>query len=656
MQQSGRSLRRLRRDTRRCFECRRRKVKCQLTTEAVDVCSQCVKTGATCSLEPPQDQAASPELHHQSDSTTALPEHSMRLERIENILQRVLEVQQQLLADQVQERHQSTANQPSFLDMSLTADEVPITGPTSMTITPGLSLGDESLVSTMNHAIGSTGFFKYSQAEQELISLIPSQRDAVLICTHTMAWVMDFAQPPGAFWRPKEPIPIRLPHTVLGSHILIVAQMLLYFALCLQQLPPDFDSADLDIGNPEETAQSYIQAVTRVVLANDELACSVQGVECLSLLGMIHINEFHIGKAWSIFRRALDLLRLLGFHSSYSPSNQDHSLDLATQQHLWLSAVMGDCYCSMLLGFETASGAKPFADMTFSDSAGEDIIYHRLCILSIQLTGSDRIGIDGKLRDTSILNPELEKLESSMPSSWWKAPKMPYSRSIEAARDYERLTCQVWFLLLRLLTNLPFINETDSNTRKGAFKELALEAARIILHRHEQLVHRAGNTQLHCRVLDTASFIAAATIILAHATSSWPNRRQGSDMILAEGTADSFTATSQDCPREKVAKQGSDALRALLAAGSKGGHEEGDASSIANGGQSNELYPPTDRHDGARELLSRLFRKYLAHSPDAIDLIDQALNQKKAEPPFPIAEANLLDFLLSDEETLTVVT
>ncbi|VUC33423.1 unnamed protein product [Clonostachys rosea] len=233
---------------------------------------------------------------------------------------------------------------------------------------------------------------------------------------------------------------------------------------------------------------------------------------------------------------------------------------------------------------------------------------------------------------------------------------MPYSRSIEAARDCERLTCQVWFLLLRLITNLPFINETNSNTEKGVFKELALEAARIILHRHAQLVHCAGNTQLHCRVLDIGSFIAATTIILAHATASGPGARQSSDMVLAEGTADSFTVISQDCAREKVAEQGSEALRALLVAGSRAVDKENDPYSNVNGGQSNHVYPSSDRHNGARELLSRLFRKYLVHSPDAIDLIDQTLSQKKPEPPFPIAESNLLDFLLSDEDILSVAT
>ncbi|KAJ9144495.1 hypothetical protein NKR23_g5902 [Pleurostoma richardsiae] len=55
----GPSRKRLRRSTRSCYQCRKRKVKCQLTHEDVETCAECAKSGTQCTLQPPEKELSS---------------------------------------------------------------------------------------------------------------------------------------------------------------------------------------------------------------------------------------------------------------------------------------------------------------------------------------------------------------------------------------------------------------------------------------------------------------------------------------------------------------------------------------------------------------------------------------------------------------------
>ncbi|KUJ18077.1 uncharacterized protein LY89DRAFT_583698 [Mollisia scopiformis] len=71
---------RVRKGTKSCWECKRRKVKCQLSTEDVPVCSGCLTRGTTClSQEYPEERDPS--------SGTNVGE---RLGRIEQVLEKLV--------------------------------------------------------------------------------------------------------------------------------------------------------------------------------------------------------------------------------------------------------------------------------------------------------------------------------------------------------------------------------------------------------------------------------------------------------------------------------------------------------------------------------------------------------------------------------------
>lgn len=67
-------------------------------------------------------------------------------------------------------------------------------------------------------------------------------------------------------------------------HPTIIARALLYIAICIQQLPPEFDMSRIHlIPSLDVVMEEYISAVTKYVTSDDELTTTIEGLECLLL-------------------------------------------------------------------------------------------------------------------------------------------------------------------------------------------------------------------------------------------------------------------------------------------------------------------------------------------------------------------------------------
>ena len=66
-----------------------------------------------------------------------------------------------------------------------------------------------------------------------------------------------------------------------GSPVAI-GQALLSLAMCMQQMPPSYDATHLRLPQPPyDLADTFAREVYRLVLADDDLAGTFEGIECL---------------------------------------------------------------------------------------------------------------------------------------------------------------------------------------------------------------------------------------------------------------------------------------------------------------------------------------------------------------------------------------
>lgn len=410
--------------------------------------------------------------------------------------------------------------------------------------------------------------------KQSLVALLPSQHDVDLITQNTNAWILQLGDPPGATIKVTDGCSSLDISGVGQLTVPAVGRCLLYLALCIQQLPPNFNVARLQMYDPLSTAKSYSSQVSRRIVFEDDLVCSPEGFGCLILLGMMYINDGVLRKAWMAFRRALDVGRLMGLHRSYLPQARDAiSEESVLRRHLWLSAVVGDSYVSVLLGLESGAGNEPFGPNDgWNDPCMDDVanFERKMSLLTNDLTQRNLFRQDDGHVSTGILDEALDKLHSSMPAAWWQFPELRRERSKEAAQQIDRALCHIWFFVLRAFTHQPYIFRATKETRYEYSRATCIDASRSIIHLYLTLL-QIENNLLHCRVVDFAAFIAAITLLLLlihdlhHGRLKSTNLLIHPDIGLIELVITSMNNLAINGSGEPVAKQSVEVLRALLA-------------------------------------------------------------------------------------------
>ncbi|KAI1662419.1 hypothetical protein F4813DRAFT_107853 [Daldinia decipiens] len=548
--EAGPSRKRLRRSTRSCYQCRKRKVKCQLIDEKVDTCAECVKSGIRCTIQPPEAALSSKGSPIYVDKEG----QEARLDRIESLLKRLVETQEQSQPAEASFECESMAPASlwnDFLFQSTTDGTFPLFNDDSHPI----------------HQLEDT-----PDEKQPLVALLPSVQDAVTIATNSSAGLWGAETPLGSVLRPNDTLRLRDIAAISRGSAMHVAKTLLLFALYMQQLPSRFDVQFLGPESIERTIELIIDRVKLFVLSHEDEASSLEGIECLTLLSSIYLNDGAIRKAWMIFRRVLDIARLKGFQNSFSLSARSSSCsNLALQRRLWLSTVCGDCYCSLLLGLEPGLGIAPFGpgDDTWVDPlADEDTnVQRRICLIVSRIAQRNAVGLSGDRSILREMDEALNRLQDLMPASWWRAPSFRQDRSLDSSREPNRLICQLWFYQARVFAHLPIAFGKAMSDSLDSL-ESCIEASRFTIHRYLGLQHVKDQLS-RCRAVEQSAFFAAVVLLLAKVQLQYLDKRAiasryDSDQALIEQVVGSFEVSGEAGSREHVARQSYEILSTML--------------------------------------------------------------------------------------------
>ncbi|KAI8966430.1 hypothetical protein F5Y11DRAFT_155415 [Daldinia sp. FL1419] len=552
--EAGPSRKRLRRSTRSCYQCRKRKVKCQLTDEKVDTCAECAKSGTKCTIQPPRAELSNESSPTSVDREGQEARQEARLERIESLLKRLVEAQ-----ERSQPAESSFECEPivpnslwdDFLFQTTTDGPLSIFGNNSSAI----------------HQVGQT-----SDDKKPLVALLPSAQDAVTIAANSRAGLWGAETPLGSVLSPNDTLQLVDVEAISSGGAIHIAKILLLFALYMQQLPPRFDLQSLESGSIENTIETIVNQVKLFVLSHEDEAASLDGIECLTLLSSVYLNDGEIRRAWMMFRRILDIARLRGFQNSFSLSARSSSCsDAALQRRLWLSTVCGNCYCSLLLGLEPGIGIAPFGpdDETWVDPfADEDAnVQRRICLIVSHIAQRNAVGLG---EDCTILretDEALNRLQDSMSVSWWRAPSFRQDRSLNSAKEPNRLICQLWFYQARIFTHLPIaFGKATADTLDSL--ESCIEASRFTIHRYLGLQHVRDQLS-RCRTVEQSTFFAAVVLLLAKVQLQYHEKRStapkyDSDRDLIEQVVSSFEVPADVDGREHGARQSYEILSAML--------------------------------------------------------------------------------------------
>lgn len=552
--------RKVRKGTHSCWECRRRKIKCQFEAEDT-ICIGCKQRGSDCRSQEFDDDNA-PESGQKAD-----PPLARRLDKLEQMMGRLVDKIVPEESGQAPLRRGRSGSSPGMVERAREAQEPSVDiletntghGPVAALLAMrneslhrhGPTESDPTTVMTSIESRSATlpatttpqgsAAAKSTMAGREmppakhfwvstsLRSIIPPQHASEAIV----------AASPGALYvtamhhshadrldgkvEPASSIADVLPR--LSAHPLIFTRRALQILICIQQLPPAFDWDSLKLEFSPKTLMNRLLTTSILVTSNDELVGYAEGLECLLLLGFYQANEGSLRKAWISSRRALSLAQLMGIDRGHSASFRscDPTGNAATRpsaEHLWYRIVYSDRYLSLLLGLPVGSHSNDFAS---EEACTQDTTVERLekvhAVLSARIIERNHTKGQAKKSNYAVtqeIDLELDAAFKSLDPRWWEEPTLdPFAHVDEMFESTSRIINQIHHYTLLILLHLPYMLRDPASSRFDFSKTTCASSAREILNRY--ITFRSLNVSVFsCRRVDYAALIATMTLLLSY--------------------------------------------------------------------------------------------------------------------------------------------
>lgn len=297
-----------------------------------------------------------------------------------------------------------------------------------------------------------------------------------------------------------------------------IAKALLCISISLQEAPPPLN-VDLE---PYSTSVNLrakcLTAIDDLVISDDDIAGTIDGVECLFLRGKHDINAGRIRKAWITTRRALSFAQLLGLHVRPRYSQPSESVTLRGKS-LWKALYQDDRYISLVLGLPYAvseihcmmSAQEHNTTDVDTRSSGDKYLLKLSSVIGHIIDRNQEPPSNNTLPLTIKIEGEMTGLAASMPSQWWADD---IEQTDIASQMYTRLLPQFWHHQCRTLLHLPFMLKAATDRRYEYNKIAALESARGMINLYRILRPAQGFGSLVCKVIDFQVFTAGMVLVL----------------------------------------------------------------------------------------------------------------------------------------------
>lgn len=514
----------LRKGTHSCTECRRRKKSCVPRSATPGTCEECFARGVQCRSQ----EISLGSKRRPREGNNGLQQ---RVEELETALQSIsqkLEARPESGYDvaQVPQQRRSEVR-------SSTPTASPESNPEAdLEHAPVLSLFDNPILSRWpddSHKGGShdpkpplleentNPNSRIDKIRRTLLSLFPSQEIEKAILTASQnVW---------ASWQEVFPqiFSLSLTYNIIqffedsksSGSVQKIAKALLCICTVLQEGSVSLDTGH-DIANAVDQTKQTIKIIDDMVLSDDELTGTIDGVECIILRAKYEGNSGRIRRSWLISRRGIALAQLLGLHKQPG-SSENHSSDSDRRHSIWRALYTTDRFMSLVLGL-------PYGPSEIHSGAGSDLgssakgIYtnepYVLRLTNIAghiIDRNQQLPSNNMLPLTLKIEGEMIDLHSSMPTQWWETGR---ETGPVASQVYSQILPQFWHYLCRTLLHLPYMLKATTSSRFEYNKTAALESAREMIARYRVMRPVQGFSSLTCKVTDFQVFTAAMILVL----------------------------------------------------------------------------------------------------------------------------------------------
>ncbi len=289
--------------------------------------------------------------------------------------------------------------------------------------------------------------------------------------------------------------------------------------MSIYQLPAGWDFNRLRLnGSRTEIMEQYVSTIDRLVTSDDEIAATLDGIECIVLQAKYHINLGRPRRSWLLFRRAISFAQLLGLHrlSSRKPATADAQWD--RQVSLWRHLFQGDRYLSLVLGLPysvTDQFCIPYVPAIGIDhdmSDGEAYLT-RMTTIVAKIADRNQNPSNMPFSATLRIDQDLEELAQSQPTEWWQLSSASEA-GLSIEEHFDRRSAQFFHHQVRALLHMPFMLKSSADKRYQYSHTAALESSREMIKYYESLRAETCVGPFICKLIDFQAFTAAVMILL----------------------------------------------------------------------------------------------------------------------------------------------
>ncbi|MCJ1411310.1 hypothetical protein MMC19_005398 [Ptychographa xylographoides] len=552
-----RPRKRMRKGTRSCLECRRRKIRCVFQSDAI-ICNGCRPRGSTCldqeftdtqSLEKRKNmrervgqlEGMIGQILHKLDTSTKDVGESDTSKEVKSLKADISRASSELNAAAALRSLQSELS-PSSLkvgnDGSESVPNPPAINGNRFTNAPFLSLFDNAIFSQDDKDTGEvvahgentdTGALQSSLTKkhnilkalkalapslQDLMAILEASRDILPLSLRVlpeiiegMAGSLEAAGVVGLrdhMWVSLE-----------SRDVLVVAKMLLCVAIFIQHLPAKFDYTRTNLPATSEALDAqYVRPVESLLMSDEGWAGSgLEAVLCMILQSKFYLNIGKPGKAWLINRRAMAFAQLIGVHHRQVGNSQDKLS--SRKRNLWLQIWQHDRMFSLVLGLPYSVPESHFGleDMEGNEDGVSLVMQFmfRMCIVTGRIIDRNHCPRNMTFARTLEIDQELEKSKEFMPIDWWDSSP-DRNTPVEAA--FDMCVGKFWYHNVRKLLHLPFMLKSFTDRRYEFSRVAALESSRDMLKQYKIFRDEQQPMLSMCDIVDFEAFSAAMILIL----------------------------------------------------------------------------------------------------------------------------------------------
>ncbi|KAF2186092.1 hypothetical protein K469DRAFT_664586 [Zopfia rhizophila CBS 207.26] len=515
--ESDTKRRKVRKGTRSCWECKRRKIRCSYSTTSDSLCIGCRRRGTSCVRQEYVDETAAAA----SSAGNGGRHMGDRIVRVEALIEQLV-------------KHVGNGSNGNYTSNGPGPDPRRESNCLAASCSSHVMLTPETLPPlTTTTPSGGT---RYENISAALHAALPPREDISLmikagidvsfhrLMTHSLAVL---AQSPGSGKANLAEMPEAKTHPTL------LAKYLLILATCLQFAHPELHADEIRRLSepPRQLMRRLADTAISLVTSKDEFLGSVDGLECVMLESIYQANSGNLRRAWFACRRAIVVAQMMGMHRSgvQQPLHVIDPSQPVDPSFIWFRIVCADRQLCLMLGLPQGSLDVSMAtEAALASDSPSGRFERKQCVIAshiLERNESSDAAMNDDFAALQELDAELQKAANEMPSKWWLVPNLASALHDPEKTFWEtlRLLEQMLYCNLLNLLHLPYmLRSSKPDTERGGdnykyeFSKLAsVNASRELLTRFIML-RSFNRVAFSCRAVDFFALTAAMTLVIAH--------------------------------------------------------------------------------------------------------------------------------------------